>query len=730
MKRYLMLFAAAAATIGASAQEVLRSPDGELELRFSLSDKGEPTYALDYKGRAVVLPSRMGLELRGDAPALEFGAEIQKGGYGEPVSLYDGFEQCGAVRSEFDETWQPVWGEESSIRNRYNELAITLRQPQSGRQMVVRFRLYDEGVGFRYEFPEQEAMTYFTIREERTQFAMTGDHTAFWIPGDYDTQEYDYTESKLSEIRQLMQQAITPNSSQTPFSPTGVQTALQLKSDDGLYINIHEAALVDYPCMHLDLDDERMVFTSHLTPDAQGWKGYMQTPCHTPWRTVMVTDDAREILASRLILNLNEPCAIEDTSWIKPVKYVGVWWEMITGKSDWAYTQELPSVHLGVTDYAAVKPSGRHAANNENVRRYIDFAAEHGFDQVLVEGWNVGWEDWFGHTKDYVFDFVTPYPDFDIEALNNYAHEKGVRLMMHHETSSSVRNYERHLEAAYELMNRHGYNAVKSGYVGDILPRGEHHYGQWMVNHYLYAVQEAARHHIMVNAHEAVRPTGLCRTWPNLIGNESARGTEYQAFGGSKPSHVTVLPFTRLIGGPMDYTPGIFEMDISKINPENHSHANCTIANQLGIYVVMSSPLQMAADLPENYERFPDAFRFIEEVALDWTESRYLEAEPGAYITVARKAKDSGRWFVGNVAGKEHLSDIRFDFLDPSKSYVATIYADAEDADYRNNPQAYTIREVRCTSKSRLRLRAVEGGGYAISFREATPVDSKLPRLK
>lgn len=530
-----MLFAAAAATIGASAQEVLRSPDGELELRFSLSDKGEPTYALDYKGRAVVLPSRMGLELRGDAPALEFGAEIQKGGYGEPVSLYDGFEQCGAVRSEFDETWQPVWGEESSIRNRYNELAITLRQPQSGRQMVVRFRLYDEGVGFRYEFPEQEAMTYFTIREERTQFAMTGDHTAFWIPGDYDTQEYDYTESKLSEIRQLMQQAITPNSSQTPFSPTGVQTALQLKSDDGLYINIHEAALVDYPCMHLDLDDERMVFTSHLTPDAQGWKGYMQTPCHTPWRTVMVTDDAREILASRLILNLNEPCAIEDTSWIKPVKYVGVWWEMITGKSDWAYTQELPSVHLGVTDYAAVKPSGRHAANNENVRRYIDFAAEHGFDQVLVEGWNVGWEDWFGHTKDYVFDFVTPYPDFDIEALNNYAHEKGVRLMMHHETSSSVRNYERHLEAAYDLMNRHGYNAVKSGYVGDILPRGEHHYGQWMVNHYLYAVQEAARHHIMVNAHEAVRPTGLCRTWPNLIGNESARGTEYQPSAARNP---------------------------------------------------------------------------------------------------------------------------------------------------------------------------------------------------
>ena len=726
-----MLFAAAAATIGASAQEVLRSPDGELELRFSLSDKGEPTYALDYKGRAVVLPSRMGLELRGDAPALEFGAEIQKGGYGEPVSLYDGFEQCGAVRSEFDETWQPVWGEESSIHNRYNELAITLRQPQSGRQMVVRFRLYDEGVGFRYEFPEQEAMTYFTIREERTQFAMTGDHTAFWIPGDYDTQEYDYTESKLSEIRQLMQQAITPNSSQTPFSPTGVQTALQLKSDDGLYINIHEAALVDYPCMHLDLDDERMVFTSHLTPDAQGWKGYMQTPCYTPWRTVMVTDDAREILASRLILNLNEPCAIEDTSWIKPVKYVGVWWEMITGRSDWAYTQELPSVHLGVTDYAAVKPSGRHAANNENVRRYIDFAAEHGFDQVLVEGWNVGWEDWFGHTKDYVFDFVTPYPDFDIEALNNYAHEKGVRLMMHHETSSSVRNYERHLEAAYDLMNRHGYNAVKSGYVGDILPRGEHHYGQWMVNHYLYAVQEAARHHIMVNAHEAVRPTGLCRTWPNLIGNESARGTEYQAFGGTKPMHVTLLPFTRLQGGPMDYTPGIFSMEVSKLNPANNSHVNATIANQLALYVTLYSPLQMAADVPEHYEQYMDAFQFIKDVAVDWDESRYLLAEPGDLIVIARRAKGSAEWFVGGVTDENRrTAELRLDFLDPEKSYVATLYADAPDADYRTNPEAYTIRTGKVTAKSKLKVEMAPGGGFALSIREATAEDRRLGRLK
>lgn len=503
-----------------------------------------------------------------------------------------------------------------------------------------------------------------------------------------------------------------------------------MKTDNGLYINLHEAALVDFPAMHLELDDRTMVFKAHLTPDPNGDKAYMQTPATTPWRTVIVSDDARDILASRLTLNLNEPCKIEDTSWIRPCKYMGVWWEMITGRSSWSYTDDLQSVHLDTDDLTKVRPNGRHGATTANVKRYIDFAAAHGMDAVLVEGWNIGWEDWFGNMKDYVFDFVTPYPDFDVEEIQRYAAEKGVKMIMHHETSGSVRNYERHLDAAYRFMNEHGYPAVKSGYVGNIIPKGNNHYNQWMVNHYLYAVKKAADYRIMVNAHEAVRPTGLCRTWPNLIGNESARGTEYQAFGGSKPSHVTVLPFTRLIGGPMDYTPGIFEMDISKINPENHSHANCTIANQLGIYVVMSSPLQMAADLPENYERFPDAFRFIEEVALDWTESRYLEAEPGAYITVARKAKDSGRWFVGNVAGKEHLSDIRFDFLDPSKSYVATIYADAEDADYRNNPQAYTIREVRCTSKSRLRLRAVEGGGYAISFREATPVDSKLPRLK
>ena len=731
MKRILLLLATLTAAAGAAAQETLLSPDGDLKLTFRLSDTGAPTYALDFRGRPAVLPSGMGLELRGDAPALEFGAEIRKGGYGAPVSLYDRFEECGVERSSFDETWQPVWGEESSIRNHYNEMAVTLRQAESGREMIIRFRLYDEGLGFRYEFPEQEQLTYFTIREERTQFAMTGDHTAFWIPGDYDTQEYDYTESRLSQIRSLMEQAITPNSSQTPFSPTGVQTALQMKSDDGLYINIHEAALVDYACMHLDLDDETMVFTSHLTPDAQGWKGYLQTPCHTPWRTVMVTDDAREILASRLILNLNDPCAIEDTSWIQPVKYVGVWWEMITGKSDWAYTRELPSVQLGVTDYDNVKPSGRHAANNDNVKRYIDFAAGNGFDQVLVEGWNVGWEDWFGHTKDYVFDFVTPYPDFDIEALNDYAHRKGVRLMMHHETSSSVRNYERHLEAAYALMNRYGYNAVKSGYVGDILPRGEHHYGQWMINHYLHAVKLAARHHIMVNAHEAVRPTGLCRTWPNLIGNESARGTEYQAFGGTKPFHVTLLPFTRLQGGPMDYTPGIFSMDVSKLNPENHSHVQATLANQLALYVTLYSPLQMAADLPEHYEQYSDAFQFIRDVAVAWDESRYLTAEPGDVIVAARRAKESGAWFVGGVTDENRRTvSVALDFLDPEKSYVATLYADAPDADYRTNPEAYEIRTGRVSSRTTLDITMACGGGFALSIREATADDGRMKRLK
>lgn len=680
--------------------EDLKSPNGRLVMHFEVDGMGCPVYTLSYKGKPVIKRSRLGLEAEG-------------------FSLREGFQLQKAETATFDETWKPVWGEVSSIRNHYNELAVTLLQPKDDRTIRIRFRLYDDGLGFRYEFPEQKNLVYFVIKDEYSEFAMAGDHKAFWIPGDYDTQEYDYTESHLSEIRKLMKAAVTFNTSQTPFSPTGVQTALMMKSADGLYINLHEAALVDYPCMSLELDDKTMTFRSWLTPDAQGKKGYMQTPCQSPWRTIMVSDDAREILASKLTLNLNEPCALKDVSWIKPVKYIGVWWEMITGKSTWAYTNDLLSVHIGVTDYTKVKPNGTHAANNDKVRRYIDFAAKHGFDQVLVEGWNIGWEDWFGHSKDYVFDFLTPYPDFDIKALNEYAHSKGVKLMMHHETSASARNYERHMEEAYQLMNKYGYNAVKSGYVGNIIPRGEHHYGQWMVNHYLYAVKKAAEHHIMVNAHEAVRPTGLCRTYPNLIGNEAARGGEYESFGGNKPFHTTILPFTRLMGGPMDYTPGIFETRIKNVNPENNSFVHSTLARQLALFVTMYSPLQMAADLPENYERFMDAFQFIKDVAVDWDDSKYLEAEPGRYITVARKAKGTNNWFVGCTASENgHMANISFDFLDPKRKYTATIYADGPTAHYEKNPQAYTIKKMTVTNKSRLTLRAASGGGFAISIIE------------
>lgn len=648
----------------------------------------------------MILPSKLGFELA-DGP-----------------DMMDGFSLISTSTSSFDETWNPVWGENKNIRNNYNELLVKLDQPRCYRKMNLRFRVYDDGIGFRYEFPQEGVLTYFIIKEEHSQFAMAGDHTAWWIAGDYDTQEYDYTESRLSEIRSKMSEAICSNASQTLFSPTGVQTSLQMKTDDGIYINLHEAALIDYSCMHLNLDDENMVFESWLTPDAQGNKGHMQSPCHTPWRTVMIADNACDILASNLILNLNEPCAYDDTSWIKPVKYVGVWWEMIAGPQEWSYTSDVPSVKLNKHDYTALKPHGKHAANNANVRKYIDFAAEHGFDQVLVEGWNIGWEDWFGHSKDYVFDFQTPYPDFDVDALNSYANSKGVKLMMHHETSASVRNYERHMDAAYKFMEKHGYNAVKSGYVGNMLPRGEHHYSQWINNHYLYAVTEAAKHKIMVNAHEAVRPTGLCRTYPNLIGNESARGTEYEAFAGNKPFHTTVLPFTRLQGGPMDYTPGIFDMDMKEVNPEGNGHVNSTIARQLGLYVTMYSPLQMAADVPEVYNRFMDAFQFIKDVAVDWDESKYLEAEPGRYIVAARKAKGKNDWFIGCTANEDgHSSDLKLDFLDADKKYEATIYADADDAHYATNPQAYKITKKKVNSKTRLKLKAAPGGGYAISIK-------------
>ena len=699
----LILFVGSAAKAGS-----ITSPNGQFQLNFSVNPQGEPVYELFYKGKVVIKPSKLGLELKNDP------------------GLMNGFTLTDTRTSTFDETWEPVWGEVRQIRNHYNEMVVTLNQKMQDRNILIRFRLFDDGLGFRYEFPLQKNLNYFVIKEERTQFALAGDHKAFWIPGDYDTQEYDFTESKLSEIRGLMDEAITGNASQTQFSPTGVQTSLQMKTADGLYINLHEAALVDYSCMHLNLDDKNLVFESWLTPDAVGDKGYMQAPCKSPWRTVIVSDDARDILASKLTLNLNEPCVYEDVSWIKPVKYVGVWWEMIAGKSTWAYTDELPSVKLGETDYSKTKPNGRHGATNENVKRYIDFAAANGFDQVLVEGWNEGWEDWFGQSKDYVFDFVTPYPDFDVKMLNAYAKSKGIKLMMHHETSSSVRNYERHMDKAYQFMVDNGYNAVKSGYVGDIIPRGEHHYGQWMNNHYLYAVKKAADYKICVNGHEAVRPTGLCRTYPNLIGNESARGTEYEAFGGSKPFHTTLLPFNRLIGGPMDYTPGIFDTKLDFMGDLPHGQVQTTLAKQLALYVTLYSPLQMATDLVENYEKHMDAFQFIKDVAVDWDDSKYIEAEPGDYITVARKAKGTDNWFVGGITDENaRVANFTLDFLMPGKQYVATLYADGKDADYKENPTSYQIKKGIVTSKTKMSVNEARSGGFALSLIEATPADRK-----
>ena len=704
-KSLILFFSVLVASCSSVAEmeqiHTMTSPDGKLEMTLYMDGQGTPFYALEYQERDVILPSSLGFEL-------------------SCGSFRDGFEVHRIDTLTFDEVWEPVWGEEDRIRNHYKEAAIDLVQTSTGRLMTVRFRLYDDGLGFRYEFPSQEGMDSFTVKEELTQFALGADHVAWWIPCDYDTQEYEYTQSRLSQIESLMPEVLDANDPQTTYSLNGVQTSLQMRSGDGMYINIHEAALVDYPCMHLELDPETFTFTSHLTPDAQGCKGHIQAPFRTPWRTIQVAPSAVDQLASRLILNLNEPCAYEDVSWIKPVKYVGVWWEMITGKSSWSYTDELAHVELGVTDYSKVTPNGKHGATNENVRRYIDFAAEHGFDQVLVEGWNEGWEEWVGSGKEYVFDFVTPYPDFDIKALNDYAHSKGVRLMMHHETSSSVDNYERHLEQALCLMDKYGYNAIKTGYVGRILPKGEHHYSQSIVNHYQHVVDEAAKHKVMINGHEAVRPTGLCRTYPNLVGNESATGTEHQAFGGIRPGHVTVLPFTRLNGGPMDYTPGIFVMDIASFTDGNNtSWVNSTIAGQLALYVTLYSPLQMAADFPEHYEKFMDAFQFIKDVDLDWVQSRYLLAEPGDYVVIARQGKKDGQWFCGGVTDEQKRTlAVPMDFLEAGKVYEATIYADAHDADYKENPQAYEISKSEVTSKDVLQMTMASGGGFAISFEE------------
>ena len=688
------------------AQQV-KSPNGNVVVSFSLVDNGVPTYQVSYKGKPVIKQSRLGLEL---TPSNNDGIKP------EDTNLMNGFKVSNTETSSFKEVWKPVWGETSSILNHYNEMAVSLTQEHPNRTIIVRFRVYNDGMGLRYEFPRQSNLGYFIIKDEHTQFAMAGDHTAWWLPGDYDTQEYETVTSKLSEIRSKMKAAVTDNTSQTTFSETGVQTSLQMKSSDGLYINLHEAACVNYPTMHLNLDDKNMVFESWLTPDAQGNKAYMQAPRTTPWRTLIVSDDARDMLSSNLILNLNEPCQYDDTSWIKPVKYCGVWWEMIVGRKSWSYTDEFPAVEIGVTDFSKAKPNGRHGATTAEVKRYIDFAAKNGLDQVLVEGWNIGWEDWFGHSKFKVFDFQTPYPDFDIKALNEYAHSKGVKLLMHHETSASVMNYERYMQDAYKLMNKYGYNSVKSGYVGNIIPRGEHHYGQVMNNHYLYAVTEAAKHKIMVNAHEATRPTGLCRTYPNLIGNESARGTEYEAFGGNNPDHTVILPFTRLQGGPMDYTPGIFETQLKNWS-SNQSYVHTTLAGQLALYLVMYSPLQMAADLPEHYEKYSDAFQFIKDVAVDWDDSKYIEAEPGDYITVARKAKGTDNWFIGGKCDENgHKAVIKLDFLDKGKTYECTIYSDAADADYEKNPKAYSIIRKQVKRGDVLKINEARGGGFGVSL--------------
>ena len=721
MKRTLLSAALICIALGAMAQKVT-SPDGKMELSFAL-DNGRPTYTFRVDGKTVVAPSHLGYQLKKEngEKSTDFDWKPSRATDKEASRKADFFSDFTLEKFEnnsFDETWKPVWGEESSIRNHYNELLVQLKQTKNNRFLNIRFRLFDDGLGFRYEFPDQKNLTYFVVAEELTEFAMTGNHTAWWVAGDYDTQEYNYQTTKLSEIRGRMKRAISENASSTPIGPTTVQTALQMRTDDGLYLNIHEAACTDYPTMHLTYQENNNTFVSHLTPDARGDKGYLQTPTVSPWRTVIVGRKATDILASRITLNLNEPSKIEDTSWIHPVKYVGVWWDMITGRGKWAYTDAVSSVQLGKTDYSKLPSNGKHSANTENVKRYIDFAAKNGFDAVLVEGWNEGWEDWFGHQKDYVFDFVSPYPDFDVKGLSNYAKSKNVKLIMHHETSSSVRNYERHLDKAYQFMKDNGYDAVKSGYVGDIVPRGEHHYSQWMNNHYLYAVKKAADYKIMVNAHEATRPTGLCRTYPNLIGNESARGTEYEAFGGNEVNHTTILPFTRCIGGPMDYTPGIFVMDVSKMNPDSTSRVRSTLARQLALYVTLYSPLQMAADVIEHYEARPDAFQFIKDVAVDWDKSLYLEAEPGEYVVTARKAKGKDAWYIGCTAGDNgHKTNIALDFLTPGKTYTATIYADAKGTAWNKNPESYVIKKIKVNNKTVLKnLVAGVGGGFAISI--------------
>lgn len=687
------------------AAQTIVSPNGQLSMKFQLAQNGVPQYELTYKGKPVINTSSLGIETK-DIPAMMEGFSITK-----------------TDQSSKDESWEPVLGEEKSIRNQYNELLVTLAQAKENNRFIrIRFRLFNDGLGFRYEFPQQKDLNYFIIREEHTEFNLAGDHKAFWIPGDFDTNEYPYSTSKISEIPARLPKATVEIFAQQPVK-NSVQTPLMMKSDDGLYINIHEASLINYPAMVLGVDGLKL--KSILCPDAVGNKGYMQTETSSPWRTIVVSDKATEILASRLILNLNEPTSYKDVSWIKPVKYMGVWWEyFVSGKSTWAYSNAT-NVKLD-QDFSKFEPNGRHGATNENVRKYIDFASQHGFDGVLVEGWNIGWEDWFGKWKENVFDFVTPYPDFDVNALNEYAKSKNIRLIMHHETSGSATNYERRLHPAFQFMKDHGYNAVKTGYVGVIIPRGEHHDGQWMVNHYIHVAKTAADYQIMVNSHEAVRPTGLHRTYPNWFAQESARGTEFEAMGGLAPEHTTILPFTRLMGGPMDYTPGIFQTDLSHYGTGSNQRVNTTLVKQLAYYVTMYSPLQMAADMPENYSRFMDAFQFIKDVAVDWDASYVLEAEPGDFVTIARKAKGKDEWFVGGITDENaRTASVKFDFLPAGKSFVATIYADGKDASWNKNPQSYTIRKVLVTSKSQLKQSLAPGGGVAISIKEVTKEDAK-----
>ncbi|GEP51872.1 alpha-glucosidase [Flavobacterium noncentrifugens] len=688
--------------------QTITSPDKNLSMHFELKENGVPSYELTYKGKAVIKPSSLGLEIK-DAASFVNGFSIQK-----------------TEESTVDTNWDPVLGEQKTIRNNYNELLVTLVQTKlNNRYLRIRFRLFNDGLGFRYEFPKQKDLNYFIIKEENTQFNLSGDHKIFWIPGDYDTNEYAYTTSKISEIPSLMKNATININAQQPIKNVAIQTPSMMKSADGLYINIHEAALVNYPAMSLNVNAAEFKLSSHLTPDAVGNKGYMQSDTQSPWRTIVLSDKATDILASKLILNLNEPTKYKDVSWIRPMKYIGVWWEyFVAGKSTWAYGTEN-NVKLD-QDFSKLTPNGKHGATNERVKAYIDFAAKNGFDGVLVEGWNIGWEDWIGNWKEEVFDFVTPYPDFNVKMLHDYAASKGVKIIMHHETSGAATNYERRLDRAFQFMNDNGYDAVKTGYVGQIIPRGEHHDGQWMVNHYIHVAERAADYKIMVNSHEAVRPTGLNRTYPNWIAQESARGTEFEAMGGLAHEHTTILPFTRLMGGPMDFTPGIFQTDLSYYKTGGNQRVNTTLAKQLAYYVTMYSPLQMAADIPDNYNRFPDAFQFIKDVAVDWDNTWILEAEPGDYITIARKAKGKDEWFVGGITDENtRTANVPFDYLSKGKKYTATIYSDAKDASWKVNPQHYEIRKVIVDSKSNVKQFVAPGGGFAISIKEATDTETK-----